>query len=278
MSHHCSIAFSERNNLTAHSNTVLNAVGALYEFQAKTKEVQVVFKPLDPQEEEKDRKKIFRIECTLNGHIDEKTGKPLVGIGSAIQKQESKRRAAEVVAQALVEQGLLDAITLKVVEDLKIQKGPETHGQRLLVDMNEKLDLKDFLVSNLSDNQAWTTARAGNLSVSPQSLLSQPENCSIDEIIGSKNDMILKQDVKGSFEKLCAKLERIGKKVVVNTLTKQADEVVHSIILVVKPKELFSVIDFENPSWVGQGLDIDTAKDFAAYKGLRHFGWDESSD
>lgn len=131
---------------------MFNAVGALHEFQAKTKAVQVVFEYLEPQEDE-DGKTVFRTKCILNGYIDVKTGKPLVGTGSALQKQESKRRAAEVVATALVEEGLLDAKTLKVIHDPKKMKELGVRDEGLLIDIHDEFDPRDFLVSNVSDDQ-----------------------------------------------------------------------------------------------------------------------------
>lgn len=115
--------------------------------------------------------------------------------------------------------------------------------------------------------------------------LSQPENHSVDceqDEIGSEGggsgmdggeseEDLIPKDVEGSFGRLCAELEGTGKKAVVSAT--QANEGVHSIILVIEPDKHSFPLDQENPSWVGLGSDLHTAKDVAAYKGLKHFSW-----
>ena len=241
---------------------MFNAVGALYEFQAKHRTVQVAFDEL-PAELDEDGKKIFRIKCTLNGRLDEETTEPLSGIGAALKKQNARVKAADVIAQILVKKGYLHPDTLKVVEDANsgAQRPPTEEPSIAFAPVDYRSDIGDLITSDAlcvkkEPAEEWGTPVAdwsdplenGNFVLEPHVDLPQTKEKDLikpvaqavipaNETCQEKNSF----QVNGSLEQLRNKLKGTG--LVINILpvnnnnSEENSGEKHTCVLLIKPEK-----------------------------------------
>lgn len=267
---------------------MFNAVGALFEFQAKHKSVQVVFDDL-PTVEDDDAKKVFGTKCVLLGKLDDEITEPLVGTGFAHKKQLSRIKAADGIAQMLVGKGYLHPGSLKVVEE---PKDDTTPSKRICDESSIKIQ-PSIPIDLISLDTDVTQGAVDDWSA-PETDWFDPERDSapmVHDISVPTEDHVTMEPTeqaqpsvdgvlaKGSLDKLNTMLQGTGLKIEVEIINKQAEhegeKVVHNCVLVIKSeKQDRCDMNVNNPSWIGRHEVIAIAQDIAAHRALKQLGTD----